>query len=135
MRGEARHQRVARVRDAEDRAVGVVVLDNGEIGHRVAERAADDVRVRVDEPGQQRRVAEVDARARRLEWSRLMRRSGGDDAIAGHDDNAVLDGAAPVPSMIRAARSTVVFWGKERMSNRCRESNCEYEQLTLHGCP
>ena len=38
----------------------------GVVAGRIAERAADDVRVRVDESGEQRRVAEVDgARAGR----------------------------------------------------------------------
>ena len=54
------------LRDAEDRAERVDVADGGVVAGRIAERAADDVRVRVDEAGQQRRVAEIDgARAGR----------------------------------------------------------------------
>ena len=57
---ESGEQRLARVRDADERRVARDSLATAIVAERIGERAPDDVRVRVDEAGQQRRVAEVD---------------------------------------------------------------------------
>ena len=89
-RRESGHQRLLGVGDAEDRAERIKVAHGRVVAGRIAERAADDVRVRVDEAGQQRRVAELDrSRAGGNRDGALP--SDGDDLVVGHDHDAVLD--------------------------------------------
>ena len=58
--GEAGHQSVARIAHAQDPRERFIVFDRGHVAFGIAEHAPDQVRVRIDESGQQRHVAKID---------------------------------------------------------------------------
>jgi hypothetical protein len=91
---EPRHERLPRVRHAEDGAVSGVVAHEGVVALGIGERAADDVDVRVDEPGQERRVAEVDHAGARRDGHTGLRAHRGDAVTSDHDRSVAQDGAA-----------------------------------------
>ena len=90
-RREAAEQRLLCVGDSDDRAHGVVVVDGRRRRLRVIELAPDDVRVRIDESRQDRRVAEVDhARSGwNVDRSLFPDRN---DLVVGNDDDAIENG-------------------------------------------
>jgi hypothetical protein len=114
-RGEAGHERALRMHDGEHRAERIEVLHALEVVARVAEDAAADVSVRVDEPRKERRIAEVD---------RLCARGHGDgatapdcgDAISRHDHNAIGDRCrAGAVNDMRRAQDDWSGWGLWRL--------------------
>ena len=56
---EARHQSVARVHHAEDRAERIVISDRGHVAFRITEHAANQMRMRIDEAGKQSYIAKI----------------------------------------------------------------------------
>src|SRR5688500_15014883 len=59
-RREASHERLLGIGDAQDCAEAVEVAHASVVAARVTERATDDVRMCIDESGQQRSIAKVD---------------------------------------------------------------------------
>ena len=133
---------------AEDRAERLVVAHRGVGRLRVAELAADDVRVRVDESGQERRVAEVDdARAGGNRHRALL--ADGDDLVVGDDDDAVVnrrgagavdhssgakrDGAGAL-GFLRVARAAAAAMSGGRTSGRSLNEAWLRERLRWRWC-
>src|SRR5947208_16413683 len=57
--GEARHQGVARVHYAENRAERIVISHQGHVAFRITKHAADQMCVRIDEAGKQSYLAKI----------------------------------------------------------------------------
>src|SRR6185312_4515524 len=129
--GEARHQRVAHVVDRFDGAIRQRLLQHLIIPQRLVIRMQEDVRVRVDQPRQQRGAGQVDGLRIRRQLDRIARPDRG-DLVAFHQHRparvrrfaARVEHAVGGEQVYARRRLRAEHWRRRRRTGQRRDDRC-----------